>query len=167
MALHEVFSPTPAPKERIHQALVMEAAKRVRVSEYLQLRYQSKRGHLSGEEYRQIRDGATAIMYDAAKSDNRPYDPGDNIERSTDPRVGWARRKLTNVPLGEYLAARHKLLEAAVAGSTKKAQDFENLVGFEEEAGKAFIRKLNLENGLFLTEKVAAAAGIDFAASAA
>ena len=165
MAL-ESLEAAPALKEKI-PFFVMEAAKRVRVSEYLQLRYQSKRGHLSGEEYRQIRDGATAIMYDAAKSDNRPYDPGDNIERSTDPRVGWARRKLTNVPLAEYLAVRQSFLEVEIDSNTRNLQELRTISGLEEQAGKAFIRKLNLENGLFLTEKVAAAAGIDFAASAA
>jgi len=159
MALPVEVSPTPAPKEEITHK-ILAAAKHVKVSEYFQLQYQFNRGHLSDEDYRQIRDGATAIMYDAAKSDNRPYDPGDEIEFSADPRVIGARLILTNVPLPIYLAARHKLLETAVARSTKKAQDFENLVGFEEEAGRASTRQENLENGLFLTERVIEAANI-------
>ena len=158
MALHE-GSPAPALKEKI-PFFVMAAAKRVPVSKYLKLRYQFKRGNLSKEEYRQISEGAAAIMYDAAKSDNRTYDPGDKIEFSADPRVRWARRKLTNVPLAEYLAARQTYLEAAVARSTKNLQELRTIPGLEEEAGKASTRQENLENGLFLTERVIEAANI-------
>lgn len=163
MALHEVFSPTPAPKERIHQALVMEAAKRVHVSEYLQLRLQKGRG-VGSSEYGQIIKAGEAIEHQALKVRKRTHVPGDKIEFSVDPQVIGARLILTNVPLEEYLVVRHDCLEAAKNKATKNKEEYENLEGCDEIAEKWAEREWNLAADLVLTNQVAVAAGIKTAA---
>jgi len=149
MALPEVKT-TLVQKETI-PFFVREAVERVPVDEYLQLRYQSKRGDFNEVEYRQISDGVGAIISKAAKLGKRTYDPSDKIEFSADPRVIGARLILTNLPLPKYLTARHEVLEAAIARNSERIRYYTNLDKLEaaEEAqirGQALVADLNLTN---------------------
>lgn len=153
---------TPAPQEKIPPK-ILSAVSRVRVSEYLQLRYQSNRGRLSKEEYQQISDGAEAIKYDAVKSDNRPYDPSDKIKRSVDPWVRWARAQLVNVPFPQYLAIRKEVLEAEINRSAMQRDEYRDeyaQIGSEKELVEINNRLMNQVDDLNLTFKAAAAAQI-------
>ena len=140
MALQSVEA-APALKEKI-PFIVKVAAEWVPVTEFLQLKYQFKRESLSDNEYRQISDGATAIMYDAVNSDSRLYDPGDKIERSADPRVIGTRLILKNVPLAEYLAARQVALQGQLDWNFEKIGFFggQDLI----EKGKRITQELLL-----------------------
>lgn len=109
MTLHEVNT-TPTP-EKIPPK-ILAAARHFSVDKYLQLRYQSNRGRLSKEEYQQISDAAEAIMYDVAKSDKKPYDPGDEIEPWADFRIGISRNIFKNTPFPVYLGIQHERFKA-------------------------------------------------------
>jgi len=146
MALPE-GSPAPAPKEEI-PFLVMEAAKRIRVSEYLQLRFQ--RGwDIGSGEYGQIFAVADAVIgYQTAKG-KEPYYLTDELELSADPRVIGARLILTNVPLPKYLTARQVALQGQLAWNFEKIKAF---------GGKELIEKgKKMMEDLLLTQAVSEA----------
>ncbi|MCX6816582.1 MAG: hypothetical protein NTZ93_01835 [Candidatus Beckwithbacteria bacterium] len=159
MALPEGLS-TPAPKEKI-PFIVKVAAEWVPVDEYLILRFQKGWDIEFCGEKNQIYRAADAIAYLVREPGKRPLDIiFDKIKFSADLGVMIARQILIGVPLSKYLVARHEFLESEKDSSAIKLQEFESLVGFEAEAGKVAIRKLNLETDLFLTEKAAEAAKI-------
>lgn len=134
-------------------ALVREAIKRAPVDEYLRLRYFTR--GCSNDEHGQIIWGAAEIGKQAEKMQKK-YSLDDPIQFSADPLVIGARLILTRVPLSTYLAARHEVLEAAIASLIRQRDEYE-LLGARE------VEKENEKLGgrladLNLTNKVSAAA---------
>jgi len=157
MALQSVEA-APAPKEKI-PFLVREAARRVPVDEYLQLRFQ--RGwDIGRDEYGQIFAAADAVIgYQTAKG-KEPHYLTDELEFSADPRVIGARLVLINVLLPTYLAAKGEVIEAERNRTTRQRDEYEAAGVYVGDLEKVNNRLHNLAADLELTKNVAEAAQI-------
>jgi hypothetical protein len=125
----------------------------ISVDEFLQLRFQ--RWPCSDAEERQLLDAADAVREFAGEK-GKTYRLGDEIKSSHDLRVIIARRIVPHIPLQQYLATRHKVLDASIAGITRLRDEYASFIGCEEELEKVNIMLIRLFADLNLTNKVTA-----------
>jgi len=134
-----------------------EAVKFVPVGEFLQLRFQRGRACSDAEEI-QLHAGE-AIIQTLAKEQGKTYTVDDEIKRSIDPNIIFARRRVSKISLPEYLAVRHKVLNEEIYKSIHLRNEYE-LLG-KEEVEKENKKQDGRLADLNLTNKVIAAAKVN------
>jgi len=158
--LRPIIMPTPEQSPKIEKTsfFVRGAVKCVPIDEFLRLRYQYG-VTCDSSEYKQITD-AEVVVQTLANKKKETYSVADYIPRSSGARV-----IVTRISLQKYLAARHEVLEAAIAGTIRQRDECESLPDYGKELEKANERLTNRLADLNLTNKVIAAAKISLSSA--
>lgn len=152
MALHE-GSPAPAPKERIHQALVMAAASKVGITEFILLRLRSL--DVRQAENDQIKKVASIIRTEQMEAkEEKVFNLSDEIEQTLDPLKAGARRILKKVSLPEYLTAKRAVIVQAIEVNETDKLLYSSLVGWEEQRSRVEEKGKKLAGEFELINKV-------------
>ena len=149
MALRNVET---APAQEKMPRLVMEAAKRVPVEDYLFTRYRQDRFDLTEEEITQLLNGANAVGINIIDNEITPTKNAINK---------MARKVLEQIPLGKYLVIRKAIVLQELEENAREEIDFSSITGMGDWAAESAKRKEKWAAEYDLVERVVLLCGGD------